>query len=71
MLLAELVIVLAVARRDVDEARARIGGDEVGGEDLARAAVVEERMRVGEADEVGAFPWAGHEFQLRGSRRCP
>ncbi len=61
MLLAELVIVLAVAGRDVDEAGARVGGDEVGGEDLAGAAVVEERMLVGEADEVGAFPGAGDQ----------
>ena len=37
MLLAELIVVLAVARRDVDEAGAGVGGDEVGGEDLARA----------------------------------
>jgi hypothetical protein len=34
VLLAELVVVVAVARRDVDESGARVGGDEVGGEDL-------------------------------------
>ena len=55
VLLAELVVVLAVARRDVDEAGARVGGDEIGGKDLTSAAIVEEGMSVGETDEVGAF----------------
>ena len=56
MLLAELVVVVAVAGRDVDEARARVGGDEIGGEDLRACGVVEERVGVGETDEVGTFP---------------
>ena len=60
MLLAELVIVLAMSRRDVDEARACVGGDEVGGEDLALFSVVEERMLVGEADEVGALKFPNY-----------
>ena len=38
--LAELIIVLAVARRDVDEAGTGFGGDEVGGEDLTLAVVL-------------------------------
>ena len=59
VLLAELIIVLAVAGGDVDEASSCFGGDEVGGENFSFAVVVEEGVLVGEADEVGAFPGAG------------
>src|ERR1700677_3778063 len=65
MLLAELIIVLAVAGRDVHKTGARVGGDEVGGKNLARAAIIEERVRVGESGEVGTFPRPSDEIELR------
>jgi len=65
VLLAELVVVMTMSRCNVDEAGARVGGDEIGGEDLAGA--IQERMLIGEADEVGAFPWAG---DLSWFRKC-
>ena len=46
---AEVVVVRAVAGRDVDEAGAGVGGDEVGGEEPAGAPA--ERMLVGERGE--------------------
>jgi hypothetical protein len=55
MLLAELVIVMAMAGCDVDESRACVGGDEVGGEDLACPSVVEERMLISKTNKFGAF----------------
>ncbi len=53
VLLAELVVVVAVAGGDVDESGAGVGGDEVGGEDFAGA--VEEGVVVDETDEGGTF----------------
>ena len=46
---AEVVVVRAVTRRDVDEAGAGVGGDEVGGEEPARARA--EGVFVGERGE--------------------
>jgi hypothetical protein len=55
MLLPQLIVILPMAGSDVDETRTRFRRDEISRENLARATVVEKRMRVGEADEIGAF----------------
>ena len=69
MLLAHLIVVLAVTGRAVDEARTRVSGDEIGRENLPRAAVAKKRMRVGQADEIGAFPRTRDELRLRDMAR--
>jgi len=53
--LAELIVVLTMTGGDMDKAGARFSGDEVGGKNFPFAVVAEEGMRVGEADEIGAF----------------
>ena len=64
MLLAKLIVVLTVARCDVDQAGAGFGGYEVRAEDLTDA--IKKRMLVSKADEFSAFPRPGDLLRLGG-----